>query len=170
MNWPRGRQRDGGVDRVRTPGDGGQLWLCGKHVVAPDPEAARERIAPGALVVCLNQPGDIARYPGYADWLEESPDARWFPVHDFHAPSVDDFRPLIEEVAEHLSDGGDVIMHCSAGLGRAGTAAVCVLMQLGVSSRDAIDHVRLSRPGAGPEAPAQATLVQAFAEALSADD
>jgi predicted protein tyrosine phosphatase len=150
------------VDRIRTPGDGGQLWLCGKHVVAPDPEAARQRIAPGALVVCLNQLGDIARYRDYARWLEASPDARWFPIPDFHAPPVDEIRPLIEDLAEHLDSGGDIIMHCSAGMGRAGTTAVCVLMQMGVPRGDAIDNVRLSRPGAGPEAPAQAMLVRDF--------
>ena len=36
----RRRWLDGGLDRVPVPGSPGQLWLCGKHVVGADPEAA----------------------------------------------------------------------------------------------------------------------------------
>ena len=100
MSWPSGRQLDGGIDRITLPADvDGALFLCGKHVVGPDPEAVRAQLGDGAVVVSFNQPRDIARYDGYAAWLGSSPDARWLPVPDFHAPPLDEALPLLDEVA-----------------------------------------------------------------------
>lgn len=47
-----------------------------------------------------------------------------------------------------LLAGGKVLIHCRGGLGRAGTIAACLLVELGVKPRDAIAHVRRARPGA----------------------
>jgi hypothetical protein len=161
--WPQGRQRDGGIDLIPTPAGCGRLWLCGKHVVGPDPEAARASIAPEATIVCLNEPGDLVRYPDYVRWLRTSANAVWFPMPDFDAPSADDIRPLIDDIAVRLRTGGDVIMHCSAGLGRAGTTAICVLMELGVAPSAAVEVVSTARPGAGPQAGPQSSLVGEYA-------
>ena len=43
---------------------------------------------------------------------------------------------------------GRVLVHCRAGLGRAGTVAARLLVELGVPARDAIGRVRRARPGA----------------------
>jgi protein-tyrosine phosphatase len=47
-----------------------------------------------------------------------------------------------------LRQGGRVVVHCRGGLGRAGTAAARLLVELGVPPRDAIERVRAARPGA----------------------
>ena len=47
-----------------------------------------------------------------------------------------------------LAGGGRVFVHCRAGLGRAGTVAARLPVQLGVPARDAIRRVRRARPGA----------------------
>ncbi len=168
MSWPSGRQLDGGIDRIRLPADvDGALFLCGKHVVGPDPEAVRGQLGAGAVVVSFNQPRDIARYDGYAAWLASSPDARWLPVPDFHAPPLDEALPLLDEVAALLRAGRPVIMHCSAGIGRAGTMAAGVLMVLGVPWSDALAQVARDRRGAGPQVGSQSELIKALAVHLA---
>ena len=170
MSWPDGRQLHGGLDRIGLPDDiEGALWLCGKHVVAPDPEAVRAAIGAGTTVVSFNQRRDIERYTGYAEWLIASPDARWYPIPDFHAPELDDALPILDEISELIRSGRPVLMHCSAGIGRAGTMAVAVLMMLGVRWSDALAQVARDRPGAGPEVGAQSDLIRSLAIHLTPD-
>ena len=76
----------------------------------------------------------------------------------------------VTDIVSLLRGGTDVIVHCSAGRGRAGTTAVCVLMQLGMPAADAMAKVRTERPGAGPEAGPQAALVRDFTLALDPQD
>ena len=47
-----------------------------------------------------------------------------------------------------LRPGGRVLLHCRGGLGRAGTVAARMLVELGVSPGEAIRQVRAARPGA----------------------
>ncbi len=167
MSWPTGRSLDGGLDQILTPEGTGEMWLCGKHVVGPDPEAVRERVGGNCTIVSFNQARDIARYRDYEPWLRTSPNARWFPIPDFHAPPLEEALPILDEIAALLQQGDNVVMHCSAGVGRAGTMAVAVLMTLGVSMRDALRQVSSDRPGAGPEVGSQRDLVLQLAGHLS---
>ncbi len=122
--WLDERSRNGGIDEVPVPGPG-RLWLCGKHFIGPDPEVALERTG-AAVVVCLNERAELEdRYPDYVDWLLHTAADRaiWFPLHDMHAPSLDDVQPLFAEIARRLDEDEGVIVHCGAGVGRAGTVA-----------------------------------------------
>ncbi len=47
-----------------------------------------------------------------------------------------------------IREGGRVLVHCRGGLGRAGTVAARMLVELDVQPRDAVDRVRKARPGA----------------------
>ena len=165
----RDRWRDGGLDQVPVVDSPGQLWLCGKHAVGADPEAALARIGGVGTIVCLNQRAELEdRYPEYVAWLQEHVGGRalWFPIPDLHAPELADLRPLLAEIAGRLADGGHVLVHCGAGIGRAGTLAVCLLMEHGVGRDDALDLVARHRPMAGPEVGAQRELVDELAAAL----
>ncbi len=47
-----------------------------------------------------------------------------------------------------LRDGSNVLLHCKGGLGRAGTVAARLLVELGTQPAEAIAQVRAARPGA----------------------
>jgi len=49
---------------------------------------------------------------------------------------------------ELLSEGGRVLVHCRGGLGRAGTVAARLLVELGEPPAQAVSRVRAARPGA----------------------
>jgi len=76
----------------------------------------------------------------------------------FHFPIVDVSTPNQEFEQQWdasgnalhalLRNGRDVLVHCRGGLGRAGTIAARLLVELGMKPAIAIKHVRAVRPGA----------------------
>jgi protein-tyrosine phosphatase len=154
------------VDEVPVPLEGGRLWLCGKHFVGPDPAAAL-RATGATTIVCLCERHEIeARYPDYAEWLRAvAPEqAVWHPVPDLGAPSLADARVLLDDLRRRLAGGAGLLVHCGAGIGRAGTVAAALLMTMGLSADDALRRVADHRPMAGPEAGAQRTLLTQLAD------
>ena len=53
-----------------------------------------------------------------------------------------------EAIRDSLCRGGKVFIHCKGGLGRSGTVAARLLVELGMGPDEAIGRVRDSRPGA----------------------
>ncbi len=154
---------DGGIHEIPLPPPAsGRLWLCGKHAIGPDPELLMERVG-ADVVVCLNEAYELSdRYPDYVAWLREQPAERvvWCPIPDLHAPALDQFAPVLDDLVDRVSAGERVIVHCGAGIGRAGTTAVAILVSLDVPLDDALEVVRRHRPAAGPEAGPQLDLLQ----------
>jgi ADP-ribosyl-[dinitrogen reductase] hydrolase len=76
----------------------------------------------------------------------------------FHLPIVDVSIPdqrfeekwdaAGEELRSILRHGSDVLVHCRGGLGRAGTIASRLLIELCMPPKTAIERVRAVRPGA----------------------
>jgi hypothetical protein len=159
--WPQGRAVDGGIDEIPVPGVAGRLWLCGKHAVGPDPDRLVARVE-ATFIVCLTERHElIDRYPHYVEWLSSRVPhgALWLPIPDLGAPPLAVFADLVEGVTGHLAAGHSVVTHCAAGIGRAGTLAVAVLMRQAMSRDDALVEVARHRPMAGPEAGAQQRLL-----------
>src|SRR5579875_2284023 len=98
--WPRGRSRHGGVDRIPLPDPvAGALWLAGKRYVAPDPEAALESIG-ADRVVCLCEPFEFdGHWPHYAEFLQTDSRALWRPTPDLGVLPAEAMRRLVAEVA-----------------------------------------------------------------------
>lgn len=76
----------------------------------------------------------------------------------FHLPIVDGSTPddefecawksVGEKLRSMLKNGADVLVHCRGGLGRAGTIAAPLLVELGTEPKKAIASVRAARPDA----------------------
>ena len=163
--WLTERARNGGLDEVQLPTGSGRLWLCGKHLVGPDPEGALVRTG-ASVVVCLTDIGELAsRYPDYVDWLRANAGVRahWVPIHDMHALSVAALGELVDTLRARVDAGEGVIVHCGAGIGRAGTVAAAILVSMGVGLGDALAQLAASRPSAGPQTAAQESALAEFA-------
>ena len=91
------------------------------------------------------------------------------PIVDLSAPD-DAFHALWAESARprwmHLRSGGRVLVHCRGGLGRAGTIATAILMELGADAQAALARVRRAGPGA-VETPAQERYIAAYRPRLA---
>ena len=168
--WPGERSRHGGVDEIPLPVPPGRLWLCGKRFVAPDPDTALHAVG-ADRVICLCEEGELAlRYPAYPGWLRSSPRAVWFPVPDLHAPPVGKVLPFLGRLRTDLADGRGMLMHCGAGIGRAGTLAAALLMSFGIERYRAVTTVGIHRRMAGPEAGAQEELLLQLAALFASTD
>jgi protein-tyrosine phosphatase len=82
---------------------------------------------------------------------------RHVPILDAGVPDAEFERTWTsvgEEARQALRDGGRVLLHCRAGLGRTGMIAARLLVELGDTPADAIAKVRAARSGT-IETPAQ---------------
>jgi protein-tyrosine phosphatase len=114
------------------------------------------------LIVCLCERHELEdRYPSYVTWLETGvgTHALWHPVPDLHAPPLTDAALLIDDLLDRVRAGRNLLVHCGAGIGRAGTLAAGMLIRTGYSAVEAVAAVAQARPMAGPEAGAQAELL-----------
>jgi protein-tyrosine phosphatase len=76
---------------------------------------------------------------------------RWhhLPIADLNAPGPGfeaGWPGVAAQLRRSVGDGGRVLIHCRGGLGRAGTVAACLLVELGAKPQDAVRRVRAARP------------------------
>ncbi len=78
---------------------------------------------------------------------------RWFhlPIVDVGIPDErfeEEWETAGKVLRRILADGGRIVLHCRGGLGRTGTIAARLLVEFGMTPREAIAKVRIARPGA----------------------
>jgi atypical dual specificity phosphatase len=70
------------------------------------------------------------------------------PTPDFTAPNVERIDTAVDFIHRNLSDDKAVMVHCAAGMGRAGTILACYFVKYQkYSAKDAIKKIREERPG-----------------------
>ncbi len=122
------------------------------------------------LIVCLTPAEEIEhKSPDYrgAIQTDDLPCPRMaYPIRDFNAPDDREaFVEFIDEVARELLGGRTLLVHCAAGIGRTGTAAVCLLQQAGLEP-DRAETV-VNEAGAGASGPAQKKLIDWHAKKVT---
>lgn len=157
---------DGGIHEIPLDAAVGRMWLCGKHFIAPHVDKVREQHRIDRVVCLVEEHELVGRYDPYLQWHTQSAGAAglWFPIPDLSYPSLDSALSFIEELSDFVCNTGSIVVHCAAGIGRAGTTATAVLMTLGMEMDEAIHHVRTHRPMAGPESGAQIEFIQQLDE------
>lgn len=70
------------------------------------------------------------------------------PTIDMRAPSNENIDAAIKFIQEHVREGKPVMVHCAAGLGRAGTILACYLAKhYDKTGIQAMTELRRIRPG-----------------------
>ena len=85
------------------------------------------------------------------------------PITDFEAPSQNQLCEIIRFIEEMISESKPVLVHCAAGKGRTGTVLAAYLVYHGKSAEEAINRVRIMRPGS-IEMPVQQEAVRSYAK------
>jgi len=126
------------------------------------------------LVVTLVEPGELLslQVPELgAEVLARGMDWRHLPIHDYSTPNAAferAWRTHGRDIRALLRGGGDLVLHCKGGLGRAGMIAARLLVELGAEPNHAIKEVRRARKGA-IETPSQLELVRRTAPVVDVD-
>ena len=70
------------------------------------------------------------------------------PTPDFTAPDMEKIDMAVDFIHQNISDNQAVMVHCAAGLGRAGTILACYFVKhMKFTAKEAINKVREQRPG-----------------------
>jgi protein-tyrosine phosphatase len=86
-----------------------------------------------------------------------------FPIPDRGVPSsVAETAQLVERIVALLRADSRVAIHCRAGIGRSSVVAGCVLLKLGVPSRDVFPILSRARGVPVPDSPLQVAWLAVF--------
>ena len=73
------------------------------------------------------------------------------PIKDMNGPDIsfdNSWIKVVQNIVDRIHQGEHILIHCKGGLGRSGTIAALLLIELGIPNDKAIIQVRIARPGA----------------------
>ena len=92
-----------------------------------------------------------------------------FPIRDKTVPNrPGEFSSIARQLADRVSAGRSVAIHCRAGIGRSTVLAACILILLGVDNAVALDMIAAARGIEVPETEAQRQWVLSFPQPIGA--
>ena len=81
------------------------------------------------------------------EWVQ-SIDYLHVPTPDLTAPDMDKIESTVDFINEQINNDQPVMVHCAAGLGRAGTILACYFVKYKkLTAEKAIEKIRKDRPG-----------------------
>jgi len=116
-------------------------------------------------VICLMEAKEIEQFELGAEAAMLSANGigfSHFPIADFGLPDVARFSVFMGDMIAWLNAGENLFLHCAGGVGRAGTAASCLLMQQGWNPDLAMKHVSDRRGKICPETDEQIAFVRSW--------
>jgi protein-tyrosine phosphatase len=123
------------------------------------------------LVVCLAADDEVrSKSPAYAAARSARAGSFRildFPIQDHGVPPDEgrrDLETLVRRISSELRTGRAVLVHCWMGVGRTGTVATCVLLELGLDEVTAVRAVKSA--GSGAEVAAQKDLIGWYSSIL----
>ena len=117
-----------------------------------DLDEIQRRGATAVISLITDKEITVLQVRGLREAVEERNMEWWhLPIPDLEPPGSDferDWKIAGAAIRDRLRMGFDVLVHCRGGLGRAGTVAARLLVELGEDPDAAIRKVRKARPGA----------------------
>ena len=134
----------------KAPSTFGGTW---DRDLAQDLELIQASFAPEAIITLM--PAYELVEAGVAGLGQAVSDLgiRWhhLPINDMEAPDKEfeqTWKEALPEIICAVQNGDNVLVHCRGGLGRSGTVAAVILIELGMAAENAVAIVRAARPGA----------------------
>jgi len=114
------------------------------------------------FIVCLAPQDEIEKKsPSYANAVRHGElnfPMECFPVPDYEVPhDREEYAVFVRRIAELVRFGYTILVHCSAGIGRTGTFAICLLLALSLDRMGAEKAV--CSAGSHPETNEQKEMV-----------
>jgi atypical dual specificity phosphatase len=108
----------------------------------------------------------LTEYPMPRKWIDDSGLMNvHIPIPDMGIPTNQETEKALSTIEKAKHGQMGVLVHCMAGKGRTGTILACQLVREGLSAEEAINVIRMTRPGS-IETDHQARYVRDFAKAF----
>jgi protein-tyrosine phosphatase len=153
---------------LQTNGKLGLTHMPGSRAARDNDLAALQTLGIDALV-CLQQPKEFQQINPPETIVERQAAVNAHHIQfihdaitDFAPPTIAQAQRIVAELTSLLQAGKTLVVHCFAGLGRAGTISACVLVDQGYSADEAVKLIRQYRTGA-IQTQAQVDFIRQFA-------